>query len=395
MSNDRVAAPDFSLVLGGPLYQLLRRVRLADDALMLQRRRIVLISLLAWLPLLVLAALGGRLLGGEVAVPFLFDVDVHVKFLVAMPLLIAAELVVHQRMLALASTFRERNLVPEAATQRLDAAIASAYRLRNSVTAEVLLVAIVYVVGVTIVWRQYMALPAATWYGTPAAGGSSLTLAGMWYGYVSLPIFQFLLCRWYFRIFIWARLLWQVSRIDLQLVPTHPDRIGGLGFLAATSHAFVPLLMAHGALLAGNLANQIFHAGASLTQFRLEILLLMIFMVFLVVGPLLVFAPQLAAARRTGLREYGTLAQRYVRDFDAKWVRGDSGADEPMLGSGDIQSLADLGNSFAVVQDMRVVAVTKRAMLQLALATVAPIVPLVLTLMPLEELLKKLLGILF
>jgi hypothetical protein len=395
MSNDRVAAPDFSLVLGGPLYQLLRRVHLADDVLMLQRRRIVLISLLAWLPLLVLAALEGRLLGGEVAVPFFFDVDVHVKFLVAMPLLIAAELVVHERMRALASTFRERNLVPEAATQRLDAAIASAYRLRNSVTAEVLLVAFVYVVGVTIVWRQYVALHAATWYATPAAGGSSLTLAGMWYGYVSLPIFQFLLFRWYFRIFIWARLLWQVSRIELQLVPTHPDRVGGLGFLAATSHAFVPLLMAHGALLAGNLANKIFHAGASLTQFRLEILLLVIFMVFLVVGPLLVFAPQLAAARRTGLREYGTLAQRYVRDFDAKWVRGGGGADEPILGSGDIQSLADLGNGFAVVQDMRVVAVTQRAMLQLVVATLAPIVPLVLTLMPIDELLKKLLGILF
>ena len=390
-----MAAPEFSLVLGGPLYQLLRRVHLADDALMLQRRRIVLISLFAWLPLLALAALGGRLLGGEVAVPFLVDVDAHVKFLVAMPLLIAAELVVHQRMRALASTFRERNLIPEAATQRFDAAVASAYRLRNSVTAELLLIAIVYVVGVTVVWRQYVALDAATWYATPAAGGSSLTLAGMWYGYVSLPIFQFLLCRWYFRIFIWARLLWQVSRIELRLVPTHPDRVGGLGFLAATSHAFVPLLLAHGALLAGNLANQIFHAGASLTQFRLEILLLMILMVLLVVGPLLVFAPQLAAARRTGLREYGTLAQRYVRDFDAKWVRGGGGADEPMLGSGDIQSLADLGNSFAVVQDMRIVAVTKQAMLQLAVATVAPIVPLVLTLMPLEELLKKLLGILF
>jgi hypothetical protein len=395
MSSDRVAAPDFSLVLGGPLYQLLRRAHLADDALMLQRRRIVLISLLAWLPLLVLAALGGRLFGGDVAVPFLVDVDVHVKFLVAMPLLIAAELVVHQRMRLFASTFRERNLIPEGATQRLDAAVASAYRLRNSVTAELLLIAIVYVVGVTVVWRQYVALDAATWYATPAAGGSSLTLAGMWYGYVSLPIFQFLLCRWYFRIFIWARLLWQVSRIELRLVPTHPDRVGGLGFLAATSHAFVPLLMAHGALLAGNLANQIFHAGASLTQFRLEILLLMIFMVFLVVGPLLVFAPQLAAARRTGLREYGTLAQRYVRDFDAKWVRGGGGAEEPMLGSGDIQSLADLGNSFAIVQDMHVVPITRQAMFQLAVATVAPIVPLVLTLMPLEELLKKLLGIIF
>jgi len=395
MTSDRAGSPDFSLVLGGPLFQLLRRAHLADDALLLQRRRIVVISAIAWLPLLVLAAFGGQLFGSDVAVPFLLDVDVHVKFLVAMPLLIAAELVVHRRMRALQITFHERNLIPEAVQQRLDAAIASAYRLRNSLTAEVLLIAVVYVVGVTIVWRQYMTLDAATWYATPAAGGSSLTLAGVWYGYVSLPIFQFLLCRWYFRIFIWARLLWQVSRIDLRLVPTHPDRVGGLGFLAATSHAFIPLLMAHGALLAGNLANQIFHAGASLTQFRLEILLLVIFMVILVVGPLMVFAPQLAAARRTGLREYGTLAQRYVRDFDGKWVRGNGGADEPMLGSGDIQSLADLGNSFSIIQDMRVVPVTKQAMFQLAVATVAPIVPLVLTLMPLEELLKKLLGILF
>jgi len=395
MSSDRAGSPDFSLVLGGPLYQLLRQAHLSDDALMLQRRRIVVISLLAWLPLAVLAALGGRLFGSDVAVPFLLDVDVHVKFLVAMPLLVAAELVVHQRMRSLALTFRERNLVSDAAAARLDAAVASAYRLRNSVTAEVVLIAIVYIVGVTIVWRHYVALDAATWYATPAAGGSNLTLAGVWYGYVSLPIFQFLLCRWYFRIFIWARLLWQVSRIELNLVPTHPDRVGGLGFLAATSHAFVPLLMAHGALLAGNLASQIFHAGASLTQFKLEILLLVILMVILVVGPLLVFAPQLAAARRTGLREYGTLAQRYVRDFDAKWVRGDVAADEPMLGSGDIQSLADLGNSYSIIQDMRIVPVTRQAMLQLGAVTLAPITPLLLTLMPLEELLQKLFGILF
>jgi hypothetical protein len=387
-------APDFSLVLGGPLYQLLRRARLSDDALALQRRRIVVIALLTWLPLLVLATLDGQLLGG-VAVPFLLDVDVHVKFLVALPLLIVAELVVHQRMRPLLDTFRERGLVPDAAVARLDAAVASAYRLRNSVTAEVLLIAFVYFVGVSLIWRHYTSLDAATWYATPGADGPRLTLAGLWYGYVSLPVFQFLLCRWYFRVFIWSRLLWQVSRIALRLTPTHPDRVGGLGFLAATSYAFIPLLAAHGTLLAGNLANQIFHAGASLTDFKLEILLLTIFMVFLVVGPLLVFAPQLAAARRTGLREYGTLAQRYVRDFDTKWVRGGGSADEPLLGSGDIQSLADLGNAHAIIGEMRIVPVTRQAMVQLAVATVAPVVPLVLTLMPLEELLRKLLGIIF
>ena len=387
--------PDFSLVLGGPLYQLLRRAHLTDDALMLARRRVAVISLVAWLPLLVLSVLGGQLLGGGVAVPFLMDVDVHVKFLVVIPLLIAAELIVHQRMRGLVLTFRERNLVPDAAVVRLDAAVASAYRLRNSLLAEVVIVAFVYVVGITVIWRHYTTLDAATWYAVPTADGSRLTLAGVWYGYVSLPVFQFLLCRWYFRIFIWARLLWQVSRIQLNLVPTHPDRVGGLGFLATTSYAFVPLLMAHGALFAGNLANQIFHAGATLTQFRLEILLLVILMVILVVGPLLVFAPQLSRARRTGLREYGTVAQRYVCDFDAKWVRGKGSADEPILGTGDIQSLADLGNSFSIIQEMRMVPVTKHAMFQLAAATLAPIVPLLLTLMPLEDLIKKLLGVLF
>jgi hypothetical protein len=398
-SRDAAGLPrdptDFSLVLGGPLYQLLRRARLSDDALDLQRRRIVVIALLAWLPLLLLSALGGHLLGGGVAVPFLMDVDMHVKFLVAIPLLIGAELVVHQRMRTLARTFRARNLIPDHAQPRLDAAIASAYRLRNSALAEVLLIAFVYTVGVTIIWRHYTTLDAATWYATPGADGSRLTFAGVWYGYVSMPIFQFLLLRWYYRIFIWARLLWQVSRIELQLVPTHPDRVGGLGFLASTTYAFIPLLLAHGALLAGQLANQIFYNGAVLTQYRLEIILLVIFMVILVVGPLMVFAPQLSRARRDGLREYGTLAQRYVREFDAKWLRSQGVDDEAFLGSGDIQSLADLGNSFAVVQDMNIVPVTRHALVQLAAATIAPLVPLVLTLMPLEDLLKKLFGILF
>ena len=73
-------------------------------------------------------------------------------------------------------------------------------------------------------------------------------------------------------------------------------------------------------------------------------------MLCLVFGPLLVFAPQLAQAKRTGLREYGTLAERYVREFDAKWLRGGAPAGEPLVGSADIQSLADLGNSFEVVR---------------------------------------------
>jgi hypothetical protein len=389
------APQDFSLVLGGPLFQLLRRAHLSDDTLKLARQRIIIISLFAWLPLLLLSTLEGEVLHGNATVPFLKDLEVHIRFLATMPLLIAAELVVHERMRTVVQVFQERHLIPEDAKARFEAAIASAFRLRNSVLVEVLIIAFVYVVGVLVIWRQYVALGTPTWYATPSAGHSELRLAGFWYGYVSLPIFQFLICRWYFRIIIWARFLWQVSRIELSLIPTHPDRLGGLGFLPKTVYAFAVLAVAHGTLVAGALANRIFFVGASLPQYKMLIGLMVIFVLCLVFGPLMVFVPQLARAKRTGLREYGTLAERYVREFDTKWLRGGAPIDEQLVGSGDIQSLADLGNSFEVVRSMHIIPVTKETVLQLVIATMVPLVPLALTMMPLEELLKTRAGVVF
>ena len=386
---------DFSLVLGGPLYQLLRRAHLSGDTLDLLRRRIVVLSLLAWLPLALFAGFEGRLLPGTATVPFLLDVEVHVRYLLAVPLMVVAELVVHQRMRAVLQQFLGRKLVPEAVRTQFDAAVASVARLRNSVLAEILIIAFVYGVGMFVVWRNYVALDANTWYATTSAAGSRLSLAGMWYGYVSLPLFQFLLLRWYFRVFIWARFLWQVSRLELKLVPTHPDRVGGLGFLANTAYAFLPLALAHGAVLAGMLANRILHLGAKLPEFKAEIVLMLFFVQFLVFGPLFAFAAQLARAKRTGLGEYGSLAARYVREFDGKWLRGGAAPGEPLVGTADLQSLADLGNSFEIVKGMRLATVTRDAIFQLAAATLLPVVPLLLTMMPWDELLKRLFGMVF
>ena len=386
---------DFSLVLGGPLYQLLRRAHLAGDSLMLVRRRVVVITLLAWVPLLVLSAAAGQMLGSGVAVPFLKDAEVHIRFLVAMPLLIGAELVVHQRIRPAIGQFLERRLVPEAALPRFHAAIGSALRLRNSVLAEVVLIALVYGVGVLVVWRHYIALDAASWYAAPSGNGTTLSWAGIWYGYVSLPIFQFLLLRWYFRLFVWARFLWEVSGIDLDLIPTHPDRLGGLGFLSGNAAAFGLLAAAHGTLLAGQLTNRVLYLGAGLTDFKAEIGAVVVFLLCIVFGPLLVFTSQLVAAKRKGNLEYGWLAERYAREFDTKWLRGGARSDEPLVGSADIQSLADMANSFEVVRSMNMAPVTREAVVQLVVTTLAPVTPLVLTVMPLGELFKTLFGIFF
>ena len=386
---------DFSLVLGGPLYQLLRRAWLSGEVLELLHRRVVALCAIAWMPLLVLSALEGNALPGAVALPFLYDVEVHVRFLVALPLFVIAELVVHVRMRPVIRQFIERGLVPERARAQFDAAIAAMMRLRNSVVAEVLLIAIVYGVGVLFLWRQYIALDLPSWYGTVAEGRLHPSLAGWWFGCVSLPIVQFLLLRWYFRLFVWGRFLWHLSRIDLDLIATHPDRAAGLGFLAFTSYAFAPLLMAQSTLLAGMIANRILFAGASLPQFKIEVVGLVALMVAMVVGPLLVFIPRLEAAKRTALREYGALAQRYVREFDRKWLRGGPPPAEPLIGSADIQSLADLGNSFEVVKQMRWIPVTSQTLIHLALMAIVPLLPLALTMFSVDELVQRLLKIVF
>ncbi len=388
---------DFSLVLGGPWYQLLRRSHLSDDALTMVQRRILVGAAITWLPLLLLSAWEGRAWRGNVDVPFLLNVEPHARFLIALPLLVVAELVVHVRMRKLVVQFLARNLIADADRPRLDAIIASAMRLRNSLAAELLLLVLVFGGGIPL--RNYLAVETSTWATGSAVGGGSgfanLSLAGWWQALVSVPLFQFLLVRWYFRIFIWTRLLWQVSRIDLKLIPTHPDRAGGLGFLANIVYSFAPLLLAHGVLLAAMIADRIFFTGATLPQFTLEIIGAVGVLVFVVLCPLMVFMGQLARAKRTGLGEYGVLAQRYIREFDTKWVRGDRDPAERFVGSADVQSLADLANSFDVIRTMQYVPFSKETVFQLGVVTLVPLLPLTLTMISLEELLKRLLSAVF
>ena len=328
--NNLEDQPDFSLVLGGPLYQLWRGTRLADDTLHLLHRRVLVAVLLTWVPLVLLSIVEGHAWGTGVTLPLLYDVELHVRFLLALPLLILAELTVHQRMRPVVGQFLDRGLIPDAARAQFDAAIASASACATPSPRRSLLIAFVYVVGVGLIWRTQVALDVSSWYGGRVDGRLQPSLAGWWLGFVSLPVFQFLLLRWYFRLVIWARFLWHVSRINLRFVPTHPDRAGGLGFLGAVAYAFSPVLLAQGTMMAGAFANRIFYAGATLPEFKLEIIGLVALMVFAILGPMLVFGPKLEAAKRAGLREYGTLAQRYVREFDSKWLRGGAPADEPL-----------------------------------------------------------------
>jgi hypothetical protein len=346
----------------------------------------------AWLPLVPLTLLSSTFAAG-VHVPFLFDFEVHARLLVALPLMVVAELIVYVRMRAITSQFVERHIVTDELRPAFNNVISSAMRIRNSVSVEVALLALVVVAGPWI-WRGTVALRSDTWYAAVTTSGAAYTTAGQWYGFVSVPVFQFILLRWYYRLFIWFRFMFQVARLDLNLVPTHPDRCCGLGFLGNIAFAFAPLLMAHSALIAGFIANHIIHQGATLPDYKVELIAVVALLLLMVLGPLCVFTPQLNRARISGLRTYGRLASDYVTGFAQKWTEESTALREPLLGSADIQSLADLDNSFAIVKEMKLAPFGRETVLRFLVFIALPLAPLALTMFSLEELLKRLLSVL-
>jgi hypothetical protein len=386
------ATHDFSLVLGGPLFQLLRKSHLEGQHLELLKRRLLVITLVAWLPLSLLAILSSS--GVNVGrLSFLRDVEVHVRFLIALPVLIAAELIVHSRLRLVVRRFVERRIVLPQDVDSFDNAIASAVRLRNSVLVECGLLVFVYTAGLWF-WNSRIGIDSATWYAMPG-GRWHLTAAGYWYVFISIPILQFILLRWYFRFFVWYRFLWQVSQINLHLIPTHPDRCGGLAFLGKSAYTFGPILFAQGAMLAGVVASRVLYRGESLLSFKLQMGGFVAFFVLAILGPLLMFTPAMARAKRKGLADYGLLAQRYVESFEQKWVVHDPAPSEELLGAADIQSLADLGNSYAMVRDMRTVPFGLDDISRLAAATAAPLLPLLLSIFSAEELIMRIIKVVF
>ena len=221
------------------LFQLLRRARLSGPALELLPRRVLVLSGVAWLPLLIFSAFAGQVRGGT-GLPFFSDIEAHVRFLIVLPVLFAAEVIVDRRLRPVVAQFAgDRIVIPEDLPAFREA-IHSTLRARNSALTEVGLLITVYTLGLWLS-RYQVAYVTPGWYGMPSNGRMHWTPAGYWYVFVSIPFFHFLLLRWYFRFALWFRFLWRVARLNLRLLPNHPDRAAGLGFLTASLNAFVPI----------------------------------------------------------------------------------------------------------------------------------------------------------
>lgn len=374
---------DDVLFYGGPPLKIqswLGLVRAGDPNV---PRRAALVFVFTWLPLLALTASSSV----EQLKSFLFDAGAHGRYLLVAPLLILAESICIPRLGGIIGRFVEAGIVTGDDRLRIRAAIVSTRRLLDSVWVEVITFVLAYaLIATTVLSIHQIGIPA--WHHVNGSPEGRPSAAGWWGLLVSLPILLVLLLGWLWRIFLWATLLWRISRMDLRLVASHPDRAAGLGFVSHSVLAFVPLSLAVGILFAGPVANKVWNAGAALSDYRVAALGAAALSACLFAGPLVVFLPRLTAARRIGQIEYGGLARRVGVEFEQTWLH--RRIDASALDTPNFSATTDLYQVAANVREMRIVPVDIRTVAVLVGAALSPFFVVALGSMPFDVILKHL-----
>ena len=380
MSAHPPSTADFSLVAGGPAHWLQERLGLVGPGSLRIARRALLSVVLTWGVLLVLSAVQGLAMGNAVKVPFLYDFAAYARFLVAIPMLILAEGLIGREMSAVAAHFLRSGLVSESDRPKYEAALERGRRMRDSTLAEVLIL-IFAVLSALLVLHEFP-LPFSTWRSLVSDSGHTRTLAGWWYLVVGSVLFQFLVWRWLWRLLIWYGFLWRMSRLELRLIATHPDRAAGLGFVGDAQRFFWIIVSAFAFATAGVLADEIVYAGVPLASYWFAIAGYVVLVLIVFLLPLTMFSAQMSRARIRSMHDYSAFAVLHNRLFDEKWVQGGHGKDEVPLGAPEISSLADLAGASEVLYRMRPVPFDPRDAVALGLAALIPTTPLVLTMFP-------------
>ena len=385
--NVDVLDPGISLIRGGPFYQAQLKTRLILPHQWNLERRLIFAVAIGWFPLVLLTALFQP--GAVVAL--LADYRVASRLLIAVPVLLIGQILMESKFRIIVSQVRE-DLIAPSDLPRFDETIRWLIRLRDSMLPELAIAALVCL-HIASSFSGKLGL-ASAWAveGGQTALGAHLGPAGWYYTVVSQLIYQFLvgLCLW--KWLLWTFFLFKLSRMNLQLMVSHPDKHGGIGFLGMSTVAFAPVAFAVAAAVGATWRYEILYAGAHLMSFKLPAILLLVLVVLIAVGPLLFFVPKLAPLRRKGILQYGSLAHLHSKEFYEKWILHRKGHEADLLSAPEISSLTDLASSFQNIEEMKPLPLDKGSLVAPFLAVAIPLLPAVLAQIPLKVILKSLLA---
>jgi hypothetical protein len=350
------------------------------------RRRAIATAAVSWVPPFILTALGAVFASSSDLASFASEIAFHVRALLATPLLIVAEAVCSARLAIIAGHFLRSGLVSEDDRPRFDAAVSSTSRLRDSRLTECAVVVFAYAAAFLLVGKS---TETTAWQQAGAGPTPYHSLAGWWEALVSLPILLALIFGWFWRLFLWSRFLWLVSRMNLKLVATHPDLRGGLGFVGHSLRALSPVALAFGSIVAGTAADSVLKHGTSVYAFRGSALGLVTAVLVLFCAPLFVFTGRLLECWRSGVFQYGAAATALGRELERKWLGGQP--DERIaVDAPEFSTTNDLYSIVERVNDMRLVPLELKGLIAVVSATLLPFVPVVLIALPFDVIADKL-----
>ncbi len=401
MTDETVAAqlelPDTS---SGCITSFLVRLGLGKTAQQATVVGVLLFVALAWVVPLLLCLSSGSAFGPALQVPFFSDYISSARFLVVVPILLLSDLVTRRWSLKTLHHFLQDHIAPADAAQ-YKAIVARNFLLRDAapIVCGLLLLAFAY----SPVWVDIvLAVHCTNWQVVSTDGHSVLSLAGKWNAYVSQPLFRVVLLDWLWGYLLWANLLLKISRFPLRVTATHPDCVGGLGFIAVGHSYFGFAAFAMSVGVSTFVAQTVLETHTNLQAYSNLGIVFVLLVLLLFLGPLLVFTPLLVKTRREAVFTYGSLCHNVNSLFAANWLEStaDSNIDSKresksadsatLILSTEPSTVTDLNSSFLNVQNMKPFVFGKETLMAFLAAVALPAIPLISTVIPLQDLLKEL-----
>jgi len=377
----------FSLVRNDPFYRLQRRIGLIPahgDGFV---RRALFYALVAWLPLVIASWLAGTMIESTgIAEPLLGHIGIHVRCLVAIPVLVLAEGVAQRTIPLFMREFRRTGLIGDSLVPQFEQVIVGVLRLRNRALPWVI------IVGVVLAWTAaFLLTPNPDEIQWAGAGSRSLAFGAWWFLLVTRPLFSVLLLAWIWRLILLGILLVRIARLPLQLVAMHPDRVGGLGFLDRVPLVYSPFIFSVSAVMAGAWSHDVFYHSVAVPSLYVQMATLLVVLVAVGLAPMLVFSPMLLRVRKKALLDYGVLLAEHGRAVDTRWIAKQRVPDTPMLDAPELGPVADVQAMYQAVASMRPAIISKSVLVKIVVPAALPLLVLAATQWPLKSTLSKLL----
>jgi hypothetical protein len=335
-----------------------------------------------WLPIAVLAG-ALAITGHPTAFTFFTDIAVHARFLVALPLIVLAEVDVIPAFGRIVHHFLSSGMVNRD-RERYFEAIASTRRLLDAKWATYITFALSYAVVIALIATISRDTTPAWYWGGP--GPLGLSLPGIWHGFISLPLLLWPCFGWIWRLLLWWRFLGKMSRLDLQMIPTHPDHAGGLKFVSTSIRAYRLLAAAIGVIVAGTEMNRLLRIGeSSPIAYRNSAIAVVGLVIVLAAGPLLMFVTRLRNTRLRGMLQYGRLGSAVGAEFEQKWISRKGDVDSGALEVPDFSAMTDLYQVVGNVYEVTDLPFGLKDLTPIVIAALIPFVPVLLMTVPLAE----------